>query len=417
MIQERIAIFTQGFKCLNCQQEYPDSTTYICPNCQGLFEITYDYEHLATSIDKQTVEARSDPTIWRYNEFLPVPVHSAVTLGEGHTPLIQTLTLSDQLSITHLQLKLDFTCPTGSFKDRGASVMISQARQIAQHVAIDSSGNAAAAVSGYAARAGLDCYVFAPSYASIEKLIQSLWYGATVFAVQGTRLETYETAKAAYQQFKWHYCGFQTNPYAIEGLKTVAYELCEQLHWQPPDYIAIPVGSGGNLIGCWKGLSELHRLNWISQLPHIICIQPDACAPLSTAYSTSRKIQPIMKPKTIAEGLMITNPLRAQQVFTALDETQGLTETVNDQEILEASRLLAKTEGIFVEPSAAVSLAGIKKLRDAGHLSASDNIVCLLTGSGLKSAKFYANRNLRPIDIAPGLQDLKKYVVDHTGVS
>jgi threonine synthase len=403
-------MFSQGLKCLSCQQEYLDLTTYICPACQGLFEITYDYESLAANISKQMIEHRSDPTIWRYKEFLPASLHSAVTLGEGHTPLIHASNLSDQLGITHLQLKLEFTCPTGSFKDRGASVMISRARQIAQKVAIDSSGNAAAAVSGYAARAGVDCYVFAPAYASIEKLIQSLWYGATVFAVQGTRLDTYETAKAAYQQFNWHYCGFQTNPYAIEGLKTVAYELCEQLQWQPPDYIAIPVGSGGNLIGCWKGLSELQQLNWISQLPRIICIQPDACAPLSTGYSTQREIQPIIQHKTIAEGLMITKPLRAQQVFRALDDTKGVTETVNDQEILEASRLLAKTEGIFVEPSAAVSLAGIKKLRDAGRLSASDNVVCLLTGSGLKSAKFYANSNLRPIEITPGLRDLRRYV-------
>jgi threonine synthase len=402
-------VFTRGFKCLSCQQEYQNSTIYICPACQGLFDINYNYERLARSITKRTIEQRSDQTIWRYKEFLPVSHHSAVTLGEGRTPLIRAPTLSDQLDLPQLHLKLEFTCPTGSFKDRGASVMISQARQIAQKVAIDSSGNAAAAVSGYAARAGLDCYVFAPSYASIEKLIQSLWYGATVFAVQGTRLDTYITARAAYQQFNWHYCGFQTNPYAIEGLKTGAYELCEQLRWHPPDYIVIPVGSGGNLIGCWKGLSELYQLNWIPHLPHIICIQPEACAPLSTAYSTQREVQPVIRPKTIAEGLMITNPLRAQQVFKALDETKGVTETVNDTEILEASRLLASTEGIFVEPSAAVSLAGLQKLRDAGQLSSSDNIVCLLTGSGLKSAKFYTAHNLRPIEIAPGLGDLTKY--------
>ncbi|MCW4039813.1 MAG: threonine synthase [Candidatus Bathyarchaeota archaeon] len=408
-------MFTRGFQCLSCQREYSESTSYICPACQGIFDITYDYECLAASIDKQVMEQRSNRSIWRYKEFLPVQAQSAVTLGEGCTPLIHAPSLGDLLDITQLRLKLDFTCPTGSFKDRGASVMISRARQTAKKVAIDSSGNAAAAVSGYAARAGLDCYVFAPSYASIEKLIQSLWYGATVFAVQGTRLDTYETAKAAYQQFNWHYCGFQTNPYAIEGLKTVAYELCEQHQWQSPDYIVIPVGSGGNLIGCWKGLSELHRLNWIPQLPRIICIQPDACAPLSTAYATQREIQPVIKPKTIAEGLMITNPLRAQQVFDALDDTNGLTEIVSDQEILEASQLLARTEGIFVEPSAAVSLAGIKKLRDAGRLSASDEVVCILTGSGLKSAKFYTNRNLQPIEIAPGLLDVKRYMQAHVG--
>jgi threonine synthase len=221
-------VFARGFKCLKCQREYPISTSYICPSCQGLFEITYDYEHLAASIDKPGLEKRSDRTIWRYKEFLPVVAQTAVSLGEGYTPLIEAPALGEQLDCSHLRVKLDFTCPTGSFKDRGASVMITRARQIAKKVAIDSSGNAAAAVSGYAARAGMDCYVFAPSYASIEKLIQSLWYGATVFAVQGTRLDTYETAKAAYQQFQWHYCGFQTNPYAIEGLKTVAYELCEQ---------------------------------------------------------------------------------------------------------------------------------------------------------------------------------------------
>jgi threonine synthase len=378
-----------------------------------LFEITYDYEQLATSIDKHRLEKRSDRTIWRYKEFLPVLAPTAVSLGEGNTPLIDAPALGKQLDCSQLRLKLDFTCPTGSFKDRGASVMITRAHQVAKKVAIDSSGNAAAAVSGYAARAGLDCYVFAPAYASIEKLVQSLWYGATVFAVQGTRLDTYETAKAAYQQFQWHYCGFQTNPYAIEGLKTVAYELCEQRQWQPPDAIVIPVGSGGNLIGCWKGLSELFRLNWIPQLPHIICIQPEACAPLHTAFSTQREIVPVSKPKTIAEGLMIANPLRAQQVFNALDETKGFTETVSDQQILEASRLLAQTEGIFVEPSAAVSLAGIKKLREAGRITSSDDIVCILTGSGLKSAKFYANRNFHPVEIDPGLQDLNTYIAAH----
>lgn len=406
-------MFAQGFKCLSCHREYPMSTVHICPSCQGLFELTYDYEQLAANIDIQSLKKRSERSIWRYKEFLPVLAKTTVSLGEGSTPLIDTPSLNTELDCSQLKLKLDFTCPTGSFKDRGASVMISQARQVTQKVAIDSSGNAAAAVSGYAARAGMDCYVFAPAYASIEKLIQSLWYGATVFTVQGTRLDTYETAKAAYQQFQWYYCGFQTNPYAIEGLKTVAYELCEQYQWQPPDYIVIPVGSGGNLIGCWKGLSELYQLDWISRLPQLVCIQPEACSPLSTAFSTQRNISPVSTPQTIAEGLMIANPLRAQQVFTALDETRGIAETVNDQQILEASHRLAQAEGIFVEPSAAVSLAGIKKLREAGQLTSTDNIVCVLTGSGLKSAKFYTNLNQQPIKISPGLQDLHAYIGKH----
>jgi threonine synthase len=292
--------------------------------------------------------------------------------------------------------------------------MISKARQLGvKTVAIDSSGNAAAAVASYAAKANLRCCVFAPSYASTAKLVQSQAYGATVFAVTGTRGETYDTAKVAYQHFRWYYCGFQTNPYATEGLKTIAYEICEEMNWEPPDWIIFPVGTGGNLVGCWKGLKELHKLGWITHLPSLVCVQGQGCAPIVDAFkSNSSSVMPVEKVKTVAEGLMIGHPLKGSLVLKALSETGGVAETVTDQEILQAGKLLAKSEGVFVEPSAAVAAAGAMKISRLGKIAKDDAVVCVLTGSGLKTRDLYARAMGKPTRIHPGIDDLLSHTFE-----
>lgn len=278
-------------------------------------------------------------------------------------------------------------------------------------MAVDSSGNAAASVAGYAAKAGLKCYVFAPSYASEAKLIQSLAYGATVYAVEGTRKETYETARESYQTFGWYYCGFQTNPYAVEGLKSLAYELCEQLQWNPPDRIVFPVGSSGNLVGCWKGLKELYQLGWIQSLSSLACIQSEGCAPIAAAYKKGAiNIIPVEKPRTVAEGLMISHPLKGKLALQALSETKGLAEMVTDDEILKAGKLLARSEGLFVEPSTAVSIAGVMKLVESSLVSKDETVVCMLTGSGLKTQEAYSQIVGRPETVKPGLEAIKAMI-------
>jgi threonine synthase len=376
--------------------------------------VNYDYETINNTIDRQILSERQIHNIWRYNELLPLDLDDAITLGEGYTPLVKAKSIGQMAKLRNLHLKLDFTCPTGSFKDRGASVMISKAKQLGvKTVAIDSSGNAAAAIAGYSAKADLQCCVFAPSYASAAKLVQSQAYGATVFAVKGTRGETYDTAKTAYQHFGWYYCGFQTNPYATEGLKTIAYEICEHSDWNPPDWIVFPVGTGGNLAGCWKGLKELYKLGWIAHLPSLVCVQGKGCAPIVDAFkSNSSSVLPIEKTKTIAEGLMIAHPLKGRLVLKALSEAKGIAETVTDLEILHAGKLLAKNEGVFVEPSAAVAVAGAMKISRLGKLAKDDSIVCVLTGSGLKTKELYAQAMGKPTSIRPGLDDLTSYSFD-----
>jgi threonine synthase len=376
--------------------------------------VNYDYETINNIIDQQILSERQIHNIWRYHELLPLGLDDAVTLGEGFTPLIKAKNMERTTNLQNLRLKLDFTCPTGSFKDRGASIMISKAKQLGvKTAAIDSSGNAAAAIASYSAKANLQCCVFAPSYASTSKLVQSQAYGATVFAVEGTRGETYETAKAAYQHFGWYYCGYQTNTYATEGLKTIAYEICEQRNWSPPRWIIFPVGTGGNLVGCWKGLKELCKLVWITELPSLICVQGKGCAPIVEAFkSNASSILPTEKAKTIAEGLMIAHPLKGRLVLKALSETEGVAETVTDQEILLAGKLLAKNEGIFVEPSAAVAIAGATKLSRLGTVTKDDSIVCVLTGSGLKTREVYARTIGKPTSIRPGLDDLLSHTFE-----
>lgn len=406
-------MYATSLKCLDCGREHGlDEVVYTCPHCGGLLDVDYDYDRMGEEIDRKDLGTRRAHSIWRYSEFLPIDAGHAITLGEGFTPLAKAEALGRSTGLRNLYLKLDFACPTGSFKDRGSSMMISKAKQIdVDTVAIDSSGNAAASIAGYSAKAGLRCYVFAPSYASAAKLVQSLAYGATVFAVEGSRGDTYETARAAYQRFGWYYCGFQTNPYATEGVKTVAYEICEQFGWIPPDRIVIPVGTGGNLVGCWKGLKELHELGWIPRLPSLVCVQSEGCAPISRAHrSGSKNIFPVERPRTVAEGLMITHPLKGKLVLKALSESGGVAETVGDEEILQAGRLLASREGVFVEPSAAVSVAGVVKLADSGSISEDETVVCVLTGSGLKTRDVYSEMVGRPVAIKPGMDDLEVMV-------
>jgi len=345
--------------------------------------------------------------MWRYAELLPTDERHTVTMDEGFTPLIKARTGDG------LFLKLEFSSPTGSFKDRGSSVLISKAVELkAKATVIDSSGNAAASLSAYSARAGLPCYVFAPAYASPSKLLQSQSYGSRVFKVDGTRKDTYEVASAAYKRFGWYYCGFQTNPYASEGMKTIGYEICEQLGWEPPDWIIFPVGTGSGLVGCWKGLREMLELGWITRIPRIGCIQPEGCSPIATAFKESRQIQMVEKPKTIAEGLMIAKPLKGDLVLRAIRETSGTAETVSDNEIAAAGVELAKAEGLFVEPSAAASYAGLLKMLAGGKVSPQMRVVCVLTGSGLKTPDAYQDRITRAVLIRPLVEELSRVLND-----
>ena len=340
-----------------------------------------------------------------YAKALPVRTESIVTLGEGFTPLIETKKL---VSGVRLMAKLDYVAPTSSFKDRGSTVAVSKANELKVNtLAIDSTGNAAASLSAYAAKAGIPCYVFVPSSTEPEKVVQMCANGATVVKVKGTRQDTHDVIEAAYRKYAWYYSGFMVSPYAIEGTKTIAYEICEQMDWQPPDWIVFPVGTGSGIVGCAKGLHEIHRLGWIDWIPKLVCIQAEGCAPISNAHKKgANEIIPEKAPHTVAEGLAVGAPPKGGLVLEALRKTGGLAEVVNDDETIEWAKALAAREGLYVEISAAPSVAGVMKLMKMGIIEQGDTVVCELTGTGLKSSREYVQIVKAPLEIEANLESL-----------
>ena len=401
-------MFATVHKCVRCGQEYPLSDkAVVCSKCQGLLEIQYDYDLMQENFKKEDLEKSRHRGLWRYAKALPVREQSIISFGEGFTPLVRAEKLD---AAAQLFAKLDYVMPTSSFKDRGSTVAVSKANELkVNSIAIDSTGNAAASVSAYAAKAGIPCYVFIPSYTEPEKVVQVLTMGAIVVKVKGTRQDCHDVVEAAYRKFGWYYSGFMVSPYAIEGTKTIAYEVCEQLNWDPPDWIVFPVGTGSGIIGCYRGLQELQRLGWIGRIPRLVCIQAEGCAPIARAYKQGEKdILPVKAPKTVAEGLAVGAPPKGQLVFEALRKTKGLAETVSDAETLETARTLAAREGLFVEVSSAPSVAGAIKLIQAGVIDKKDRVVCEMTGTGLKSHAEYAKMAPPPLEIEPSLDSLQK---------
>lgn len=333
---------------------------------------------------------------------MPVQPEFLVSMGEGDTPIVETKRISKLMGLRTLIIKNEACSPTGSFKDRGSSLLVSKARQLKiSTVAIDSSGNAAASLAGYSAHAELACKVFTPAYASESKLVQAQVYGASVIKVDGTRKDVFDTARAACAKHPWYYCGFQLNPYASEGLKTISYEIFESFRSEMPDRVVFPVGTGSGLIGCWKGFKDLLHLGLIRKIPRLVCVQPSGCSPVAKAFMTRSKIQPVEKPKTVAEGLMIGHPLKGETIIQALNETKGTATTVDDERIIYWTHELGTREGLYAEPSAAASIAGVCELVERGEIDSDERVICMITGSGLKTPHSLDGRLGKPLLIRP----------------
>ena len=401
-------MYATGLKCVKCGTIYSTREKFsVCPKCQGLFEVEYDFDMMQENFQKNELKATQAQGLWRYEKALPVRGEFKITLGEGCTPLVRTTKLVSGLKLI---AKLDYVAPTSSFKDRGSTIAVSKANELQVNaVAIDSTGNAAASLSAYAAKAGIPCYVFVPSTTEPEKIVQMSANGATVVKVKGTRQDAHDVVEAAYRKYGWYYCGFMVSPYAIEGTKTIAYEICEQMKWEPPDWIIFPVGTGSGIVGCAKGLQELQRIGWIDKIPKLVCIQAEGCAPISNGYKRgANDIIPVQSPKTMAEGIAVGAPPKGSLVLEALRKTGGLAETVNEDEIAECAKALAAKEGLYVEISAAPSVAGAIKLVKTGIIDKGDSVVCELTGTGLKSTREYSQMVRNPLEIEPTLESLVK---------
>jgi len=321
--------------------------------------------------------------------------------------------LAKALGLRKLYIKDDTVNPTGSFKDRPATVAVSKALEFGfKAVGCASTGNLAAATAAHAAKAGVPCYVFIPSNTEIDKVLQAATYGAKIFAVKGTYDEANRLAAQASDEYDWALVNINIRPYYVEGSKTLAFETCEQLGWRAPDNIVIPMGSGALLCAVWRGLKQFKDLSLIDDLKtRIIGAQPQGCSPIVSAFkSNSEDVAPVEKPKTIAKSLAIGDPGDGVYALKAIQESRGVAEYATDEEIMEGIKLLAKTEGIFAEPAGGVTIAVLKKLVESGEAPRDEEIVCCVTGSGFKSSEIILENVPKPVEIEPSIEELKRII-------
>lgn len=325
-------------------------------------------------------EVGRERSIWRYAAALPFMPKSPITMGEGCTPLVERA-----IGGGTALLKCEWFMPTGSFKDRGASVMLSLLRdQGVTEVLEDSSGNGGAAVSAYAAAGGMQATIFVPASTSPAKTVQSRAAGAAIELIPGSRQDCADAALAASERI--FYASHNWQPFFLEGTKTLAYELWEDLGFKAPDNVIVPCGAGSNVLGCWLGFSELLRAGQITRLPRIFAAQPANCGPIARAALglPAQEARP-----TIAEGTAIAAPIRLPECLTALRESEGGAVLLEEAEIAEAALSLART-GVYVEPTCAQAAAAFGKLLGVGRIAARETTVVLMTGTGLKATPRFA---------------------------
>src|SRR5918994_2376034 len=391
----------QSLICRECKKEYKPQFRYICEECFGPLDVKYIYP---TNIKRELFESRTEKTYWRYFELLPIKdKNNIVSINSGFTPLQKSTNLSKDLQLKSLHIKNDSVNPTFSFKDRPAGVAVSRAKEInLQAVGCASTGNLASATAAHAAVARLPCYIFAPADIEHVKISQALSYGAEFVAVDGTYDDANRVASVIGDSKGIGVVNINMRPYYVEGSKTLAFEVVEQLNWEVPDNLIIPVGSGAMLNAICKGFEELHELGLVDSLENlkITAAQPHGCAPVVDAFKKKIEVVPVERPKTIAKSLAIGDPGDGRYVLKRLSQYNGFAEEATDEEIVDGILMLAKTEGIFTEPAGGVSVAVLRKLVEEDKIDKDEKVVCYVTGNGLKATESI-------VDVLPKFRTVK----------
>ena len=382
-----------GLRCLSCGREYrPWAHDYLCPHCgpvAGALDLVYDYPLLRRRLGPAAFAATREHSLWRYEALLPVPADYAVPLRAGGTPLYSLPDLAREMGLAALWAKDDTLHPTASCKDRGTAVTVAAARRLGRPaLACASTGNAASSLAGFAAAAGTPCYIFVPRAAPAAKIAQLVAYGAVVFKVDGTYDQAYALALEACDRFGWYNRSDGQNPMVVEGNKTAALEVGEDLRWELPDLVVVSAGDGSVVAGVAKGFLELQRLGLADRAPAVYGVQAEGAAALAHAFDRFQAGEPVLPAsegaKTIADSICVGEPRDALRAVKAVAETGGGFVTVSDTEIAAAVRELARRAGMFAEPSGAAPLAGLRRLASDGAITPGARVVLFITGSGLK---------------------------------
>ena len=402
-------------KCVLCGREHePSAERYICDTCglDGTLDVLYNINETKKNITKDSLSLCRDMSMWRYRDILPVLNDANMPdLAVGWTPLYENKRMASKYGVNKLYIKDDGRNPTASLKDRASAVGVAKAMDFGQKVvACASTGNAASSLSGFAAVSGLESYIFVPEKAPAAKVTQLLVYGANVVLVKGDYADAFDLATAAIDKFGWYNRNCAINPYLVEGKKTCAMEIAEQLHWEVPDRVFISVGDGCCIGGLYKGFRDLLELGLIDRIPMITGVQAEGSCPIYKAITENSERVNFGPADTIADSISVGAPRNWAKALRAIRKSGGTAVTVSDNEILSAIPELARSSGVFGEPAGVTGFAGFRKMALAGETGQDETIAVVVTGNGLKDIESAKRSVGQALSCAPDIEEFSRLI-------
>jgi threonine synthase len=405
-----VPVPAEALQCKECRANYPLEARYACERCFGPLEVRYDFSGLDAASTRRKIQA-GPATIWRYADFLPFDEPPRTTIAAGITPLVKADRLAERLGLREVWVKNDAANPTHSFKDRVVTVALAKARELGYEVvACASTGNLAGALAAHAAAAGLESYVFVPADLEEQKILATGVYGTHLVAVRGTYDDVNRLCTQLSTERDWAFVNVNVRPYYAEGSKTVAFEIAEQLGFDLPDRVVVPVASGSLFTKIARGFEEWLEVGLLDgDLPVFCGAQAEGCAPVAGAFAEGREVCRPVKPDTIAKSLAIGDPADGPYALELARRTGGRIDAVSDREIREGIQLLAETTGVFTETAGGVTTAVLRKLASEGEIDPEERVVLVITGEGLKTLDAVRG-TFETHEIEPDLDDFERTV-------
>jgi threonine synthase len=390
-----------GLRCRECHKQYPQKGVHVCEVCFGPLEVEYDYAAMKGKVTRASIESK-ERNLWRYRDLLPINGEPKAGLNSGWTPFKRAHNLGKLLGVKELYIKDDSAnYPTWSYKERVVSVAITKAIELGYDtVGCASTGNLANSVAAHAAQAGLKAFVMIPHDLELGKVLGSLIFGPTMVRIQGNYDDVNRLCSEIADKYKWAIVNVNLRPFYTEGAKTFGFEIAEQFGWKLPKHTIVPTAGGTILPKIYKAYQELIKLGLVEDSsPRIYSAQASGCNPVVEAIKAGRELIKPQKPKTIAKSIAIGNPADGFYVVQAVKQSGGWGEDATDEEIVEAIKLLAKTEGIWTEPAGGTTLACAMKLIKSGRIPKDESICVAITGNGLKTTEVVVNHLEPPASI------------------
>jgi threonine synthase len=396
-----------ALRCRECSREYPVEPLNVCDFCFGPLEVVYDYDAIKKKISRERI--LSGPlSIWRYADYLPADYNKNVDINAGFTPLIRSYNLAAELGLQELYIKNDSVNPSYSFKDRVVAVAAAKAIEMGfDTIACASTGNLACAVAAHAARGGMSAYVFIPSDLEAGKVLGAAIYGPTLVSVDGSYDDVNRLCSELADKYPWAFVNINVRPFYADGSRTLGYEVAEQLGWRTPMHAIAPSASGAMFTKIYQGFHEFHLTGLIDDVQtQMHMAQARGCSPIATAYMEGRMVIKPVRPNTIAKSLGIGNPADGYYALRTIEESGGSGVIVEEDDVAEGIKLLARTEGIFTEGAGGVAVSALKQLVNSGRIKSDESTVLYITGNGLKTTEIVEGV-VNPLRITPTVESFE----------